>query len=196
MTHAKIIEFFGMPKAGKSTQIEILETYLKREKRRKVRVVHEGARICPIDKQERFLFHVWSLNNTINKVIEAKQQDFDYILVDRGIIDHIAFGDALFQAKLISKSQKNTLEKYAKEFLKFEDVAFSCVVPPEEAIRREQKYHKSLGRVINMDFLTVLFNSYNNIDKYLENTYHIDCLDKLSSNREAIEKILTKLNLI
>ena len=48
-----VIEFMGMPRAGKTTALEIMESYLKTFGAR-VRTVYEGARICPLDKSDRF----------------------------------------------------------------------------------------------------------------------------------------------
>ncbi len=49
----KVIEFAGMPKAGKTTAINIAESYLKKQKKN-VRIIYEGARISPLSKEDRF----------------------------------------------------------------------------------------------------------------------------------------------
>ena len=63
-----VIEFMGMPRAGKTTALEIMESYLKTCGAR-VRTVYEGARICPLDKSDRFNYHSWSFHNTINRIL-------------------------------------------------------------------------------------------------------------------------------
>ncbi len=190
-----VIEFYGMPKAGKSTQIDILETYFKREKQKKVRVVHEGARICPIDKEDRFHYNIWSLNNTINRIIETKKQSFDYVLIDRGVIDHIAFTQALYKSKYITKKQMEITISYAKQFIGLEDIAFCCFMDPEETIDRENKHHRTLGRVINPKFLKILHKCYMELEKYLPKTYMINSSEELTTNRDTIAFTLESLEL-
>ena len=103
--YMKCIEFMGMPRAGKSTQLELVETVLKHEKKASVRNIYEGARICPIGKENRFQYNSWSFHNTTNRIMEARMDNFDYLLIDRGIYDHIAFTRALYLGGQINKKQ-------------------------------------------------------------------------------------------
>lgn len=189
MKKTTVIEFFGMPKAGKSTQIDILETKLKRENGCRVRVVHEGARICPLDKKDRFLYHAWSLNSTVNRIIEAKDQNYDYVLIDRGIIDHIAFSYALLEADLITKQQMDRLVVYAKEFLWLEDKAIGCLIDSQESLTREGKYCEKNGRVINDQFLQLLRKSYDEI-RYPELGIKAEILDLSKDINFNIQNII------
>jgi thymidylate kinase len=153
----KVIEFFGMPKAGKTTAIEVAESYLKNDGK-KVRTVYEGARISPLDKKDRFMYNSWSFHNTINRILEARLDNYDFILVDRGVLDHIAFWKAI---SLICQDHKyNEIHDYFSNFIGLEDLKILFMLSPQEAIERERKNNPFLGRVFAGDFLKSLYGAY------------------------------------
>ncbi len=152
----KTIEFMGMPRAGKTTALEYVESYLKHEEVN-VRTIYEGARISPLDKSNRFEYHSWSFHNTINRVLESKINNYQVILIDRGILDHIAFLGAI---KNIEKINFNVLKEYYKQFLPLEDSIIYFEISPEKTIERERKHKKFLGRVFNENFLRDLNEAY------------------------------------
>ncbi len=156
----KTIEFTGMPKAGKSTQMELLETILKHKKGFNVRNIYEGARVCPLDKKDRFQYNAWSFNNTINRIMEAKASKFNYILIDRGIHDHIAFTKALYSYGQITAKQCEAQLKYFGEFSFLEDIVLVFIISPKEAMEREYKHHEFTGTVMNEKFLIELHKAY------------------------------------
>lgn len=156
----KIIEFMGMPKAGKTTQIEIVEKVLRDEKKLKVRAIHEGARICPLDKEDRFHYNAWSFHNTANRILEARLCKYDYLLIDRGVYDHIAFTQALFDSGHITRSQYVAQTSYFHEFGALEDAVMMFKVSPEESMKRENKHQERRGRVMNSRFLMMLNSAY------------------------------------
>ena len=154
------IEFMGMPKAGKSTQLELIETFLKHEKRVSVRTIYEGARVCPIDKKTRFQHNAWSFHNTTNRLMEAQLTDPDYLLIDRGVYDHIAFTQALYRSGQITTEQYEAQARYFREFGFLEDSVIALMINPDEAMKREMKYHQFCGRVMNDNFLALLYEAY------------------------------------
>ncbi|MBU0667109.1 MAG: hypothetical protein ABIC91_03305 [Nanoarchaeota archaeon] len=183
----KVVEFMGMPRAGKSTHKELIETFLKHEKKVLTRNIYEGARICPIDKNNRFLYNAWSFHNTMNRVIESKEQKFDYLLIDRGVYDHMAFTQALYKKDYITKSQFQAQIKYFKEFKFLEEIALVFLVTPEESLRRENVNHTYRGRVMNDSFLSALHESYKEIlPKIAMDYYIIDGSKKLAENKKEI----------
>jgi len=184
----KTIEFAGMPKAGKSTQLELLETILKHQKGFDVRNIYEGARICPLNKKDRFQYNAWSFNNTINRIMEAKATGFNYMLIDRGIYDHIAFTKALRSYGQITAKQCEAQLKYFREFSFLFYFALVFIIEPEEAMRRERKHHEFAGTVMNKKFLVELHNAY--IDTILEIKQNYTLIDGSKSIKENKEEIL------
>jgi len=181
-----IVEFAGMPKAGKSTQIELLETYLKHERGLKIRIVYEGARICPLEKTDRFLFNSWSFNNTINRVMEVKNQSFDFVLIDRGVQDHICFTKALYDAGQITFQQYEAQLGYFEQFLFLEDEVLIFLIDPEESMRREYKHQSFDGRVMNNNFLSLLYAEYKKTKAENQKFTAIDCNKPVIVNKEEI----------
>lgn len=190
----KVIEFLGMPKAGKTTAIDVAESYLKRGGKR-VRTVYEGARISPLDKEDRFMYNSWSFHNTINRVLEARLDNYDFILVDRGVLDHLAFWKAIHST--CSKYNYQNVYDYFSNFLELEDFGLLFMVQPQEAIKRERKNNLFLGRVFDINFLQNLYDSYQNTSKVVKGLnrglIEINGSNPLETNLEKILDIFKKL---
>lgn len=186
----EIIEFAGMPKSGKTTTIEIAESYLKREGK-KVRIIYEGARVSPLDKNDRFMYNSWSFHNTVNRILEARLDNYEFILIDRGIFDHIAFARAI--EPLCLDYEFWPVLKYYRMFEYLEDKLFLFMLKPEEAIRREKKNNPFIGRVFNSSFLAVLFGAYQEMYEELSNRSMATIFDGSESLDDNIEKLLQKL---
>lgn len=152
----KVIEFLGMPKAGKSTAIEIAESFLKKEGKR-IRTIYEGARVSPLDKKNRFHYNSWSFHNTINRILEARLDHYDFILVDRGVNDHIVFSQAI---KPFCNQDMKVVQKYYKMFREIEDESFLYLLTPKESTEREKKHNPFLGRVFDTGFMIDLYREY------------------------------------
>lgn len=163
----KVIEFAGMPRSGKTTAVEVMEGFLKREGKR-IRVVYEGARISPLDKSDRYNYNAWSFHNTVNRILEARLDGYDFILVDRGVLDHVAFLEAI--SPECSDNDISVAQKYYLGFLGIQDLEILFDVSPEEAIRREGKNKPFLGRVFSVPFLQSLRHSYASAVKTAEDT--------------------------
>ena len=186
----KVIEFFGMPRSGKTTAIEVMESFLKQNGQR-VRLVYEGARISPLDKSDRFNYHSWSFHNTVNRILEAKLDHYDFILVDRGVLDHMAFlGGIKKQCK--GKDIQTTFNYYS-EFLQLQDRELYFTVNPKEAIKREGKNKPFVGRVFEKSFLQGLLDSYEKVVVHAQdnkrNILKIDGNNDLDYNLNSIIKL-------
>lgn len=187
----KNIEFLGMPKAGKSTQIELVENVLKHDKKLRVRNIYEGARICPLDKEDRLLYNSWSFHNTANRIMEAQNDDYDFILIDRGVYDHIAFTLALHRSGLLTKKEYEAQTDYFSQFESLEDSAIVLMISPEESMKRENKYHSFRGRVMNESFLSALHRAYEDVIPNIKKEYIvIDASKDLKENGNEILEVL------
>jgi len=188
---ARVIEFLGMPKAGKSTAIEFAESYLKHAGK-KVRVIYEGARISPLDKSDRFNYNSWSFHNTLNRLMESRLDSYDFVLIDRGVFDHIAFGIAI--ETFCSERSIQIANEYYKLFSGLEDEAWLFGLPPDEAVRRERKHNPLLGRVFDLGFLSGLAKSYRFVEKeILSRGIQLQNFDGMKSIQENQERIKTFL---
>jgi len=183
----KAIEFFGMPRSGKTTGIEIVESYFK-QKGARVRTVYEGARVSPLDKSDRFNYNSWSFHNTTNRILEAREDHYDFILIDRGILDHLAFLDAI-QSQCEGKDLEATAQYY-KQFRDIQDIELFFTVEIDEAIRREVKHKPFIGRVFQRDFLEGLERAYQTTVSEAQRTRKIRTIDGNKSSKNNLRVML------
>lgn len=119
--------------------------------------------------------------------MEAKINNFDYLLIDRGIYDHIAFTLALYKSGQITNKQYRAQLEYFKEFQFLEDLTLIFLINPEEAIKRENKHHNFTGRVMNKDFLSVLYEAYEKtIPEIEQKNFLIDGSKSVEENKKEI----------
>lgn len=86
-----VIEFCGIPKSGKTTSINALNTFLKRNNF-KTKVLTERASICPITKKTHPNFNLWTITRTLSELIEnlfEYAESTDIILADRAVFDSL-----------------------------------------------------------------------------------------------------------
>jgi len=84
-----VIEFSGSPKSGKTSCINSLELFLKRNKFR-VEIVHERASVCPVADKHSPWFNIWTACMSISGMVgtlERKGSSCDILILDRGIFD-------------------------------------------------------------------------------------------------------------
>ncbi|RIV21254.1 hypothetical protein DYU11_17700 [Fibrisoma montanum] len=88
-----LIEFCGSPKSGKSTTINSLNIFLKRNGFNTV-VLVERASVCPIENKRHPFFNIWTLTSAISEIVkylEREKDRVDIIISDRGIFDALCW---------------------------------------------------------------------------------------------------------
>jgi predicted NUDIX family phosphoesterase len=139
-----VVEFAGLPKAGKTTTISQVHAFLRRCGFR-TEIVVERASVCPIKDKKHFNFNVWTACTTLTQVLEKTQappraDDPDILILDRGVFDSICWFDVMSGLSRVRRSDKERIE----EFLLCEDwrARISGVVmmmaDPKEALERER----------------------------------------------------------
>jgi hypothetical protein len=68
-----VIEFAGVPKAGKTTTLNTIHSFLKRCGFR-VETVIERASVCPIRDKKHFNFNVWTACTSLAQILEKTQE--------------------------------------------------------------------------------------------------------------------------
>lgn len=182
------IEFMGMPNAGKSTHIKYLEKILK-EYNFNVKIIQGGARLSPLDKDEAFLFNTWSFHSVSNRIMELKKENPDFLLVDRGVYDHMVFAKTLYEKGRIHKSQSEAQLKYFREFLFLEDRVLLFMAKPQDSLQRENH----VGRVMNENFLNLLYKFYNEMTNKIQKKHCIiDGTKDMEENRKKIIEFILR----
>ena len=109
-----VIEFSGSPKSGKTTCINSLELFLKRNGFR-VEVVQERASVCPVADKKSPMFNIWTACTSITGMISQLEQKVitcDVIILDRGVFDAFCWFEWLSTKKALSNSQKNIIDDF------------------------------------------------------------------------------------
>lgn len=88
-----LIEFCGSPKSGKSTTVNSLNIFLKRNGV-KTKVLTERASICPVKNKTHPFFNIWTLCTAVAEIIQHLDEGrdkVDIIISDRGIFDALCW---------------------------------------------------------------------------------------------------------
>ncbi len=139
-----VIEFAGTPKAGKTTSLGTLHSFLKRCGFR-VEVVVERASICPIRDKKHSNFNIWTACTTLAQILEKTQSppradDPDVLILDRGIFDAIAWLQMMENLARIRHEEREAAERFLllPDWRKRITGVIVMTASPAEAMRREQ----------------------------------------------------------
>jgi thymidylate kinase len=156
-----IIEFAGMPKSGKTTVLDIIAHYLRRQKI-PVAEFHGGGKYAPIAKSDLPGLNIYLACEAMRYVVAADQlyREPRIHLMDRGIVDRIIFTLALSSTGQLSGEQRDrTLGALGlPDVVSKVDKALVFVTDPEVSLAREMRHKLSArdGRVMNSTLLTAL----------------------------------------
>lgn len=142
-----LIEFCGSPKSGKSTIINALNIFLKRNKFSTI-VLKERASICPVHKKTNPFFNIWTLCSAVAEIIENLDREFnkaDIIIADRGIFDALCWFEWLLNTNIPGELPKLSKDQYEKlkNFCLLDtwvtnlDLIYIFQVDPSTSIKRE-----------------------------------------------------------
>lgn len=140
-----VIEFCGSPKSGKTSSINSLNIFLKRNGF-KTTILTERASVCPIPDKENPIFNVWTCSATINEINEeiskanlAEGTGPDIILCDRGIFDALCWFRWLKDRDKMEEAEYSILSEFAmlNRWQRNIDLVYVFIADPEESIKRE-----------------------------------------------------------
>ncbi len=200
-----VIEFSGSPKAGKTSCINSLELFLKRNGF-KVSIVQERASVCPVSDKQSPMFNIWtacmSLAGMIGTLDDTTRDD-DVLILDRGIFDALCWFEWLVRRKKMEESQREITERFLlmDEVVRRIDIVFAFCVDPEVSIKRE--YSSLLtdkqGSIMNRKVLGEYLDAVKSTIKEKEQRFHkiiqIDTAEKSQNevNKEVTQKTLETL---
>jgi len=146
----QMIEFVGMPRAGKTTQIELLENRLK-DKGRSVAVIDDRTRASRlhVPVAESLAYVVAFASCALDQSFE--HADTDFLLIDRGFNDVRVWADFYNDLKRITPTERDALKVTFGRFALQVALTLDFQVPVDEAIRR----HSGLGHTIEADELVM-----------------------------------------
>lgn len=168
-----IVEFLGTPEAGKTTSVKMLRRSLE-EKGYKVGLVRESAEIVPdMFKTGSSKGNILMTLKTAQKLYEEINNDRDIVLVDRGIVDSLAWNYLYAKRGEFSEEKSKCVENFFEAIGVKTDFIVALTIPTEESIRRRggeghvvnRKFFEEFNREIIGNFLKSV-----EIDKVLLNT--------------------------
>jgi predicted NUDIX family phosphoesterase len=198
-----LIEFCGTPKSGKSTCINSLNIFLKRNDF-KTKVLTERAGICPVEKKTHPFFNTWTLCSAIAEIIEQLsygKDRVDIIIADRAIFDALCWFEWLNTNPPQNPHLDDKNYEALKEFImmdmwrKHMDLIYVFKVSPEKSLEREFAYllTRNEGSIMNSEVL----GGYNRaiestIDKYGEKFKQIRKVDTSDIGPNEVSFVVTQ----
>lgn len=200
-----IVEFAGLPKSGKSSNIAVIRDYFSRSKYR-TKLIAEGARTCPFSNKNRIEFACWTANQAMNAVLEARlsSERDSIILQDRGVFDALAFIKLLALEDYIPESTAESISTYFSDqrWTGTIDLIILLDVSPEIAIRRDlaAQLNAPTGVITNLVTMSRLSSAFEFIlQRYSGRFPRIERIDttkytSLETAGQIIQKIRQGLN--
>lgn len=201
-----VIEFAGLPKAGKSSTLSNVQMFLKRCGF-KTEVVVERASVCPIKDKKHAHFNAWTACTTLAQILEKTQEpprsdDAQILFLDRGLFDAICWFRVMERLCRIRKEDREQVEK----FLRIDDWrdkvsgVILMTANPDDALQREKGLLEivgSPGSIMNPEVLNQLRNIYDQTAEELKNEFSIIRIDtsddSLSTPNKSAEYALDKI---
>lgn len=136
-----VIEFSGVPKSGKTSSINSLMQFLKRNDF-KVKVLQESASVCPVNDKHSPMFNLWTACDSIRALVgelESDRTKYDVIIIDRGIFDSMCWFEWLLENDKIENAMKKAMDTFLtmEELTSYIDIVFVYKATPEKSIERE-----------------------------------------------------------
>jgi predicted NUDIX family phosphoesterase len=185
-----VLEFAGVPKAGKTTTLGQVQTFLRRCGFR-VEVVVERASICPIRDKKHFNFNVWTSCTTLSQILEKTQsppspEDPDILILDRGLFDSITWLSLMERLCRVRTAELDILNK----FLRIDDwrrritAVIVMTANPEDSLMREQGQLPVVGRpagsIMNPEVLKQMLRTTREMTNKLKRDFRIRTFDTSS----------------
>ena len=197
-----VIEFSGSPKAGKTSCINSLELFLKRNGF-SVKVVQERASVCPVSDKQSPMFNLWTACTSLAGLIgtlENKQSQIDVLILDRGIFDALCWFQWLVNNGKMEVRQCKVAEEFLlmEELVKNIDIVFAFCVSPEVSITREYAtlLTDKLGSIMNKkvlgEYLQAIESTIDSKQSYFHRIFKIETSNK---NQDEVGKEVTSITL-
>ena len=157
-----VVEFAGVPKAGKTTTLANVQTFLKRCGFR-TDVVIERASVCPIRDKKHANFNVWTACTTLSQILEKTQStphadDPQILFLDRGLFDSLCWLTMMEKISRLRTEDKEIVQKFLTldDWRKRISAVFVMLVSASDAMKREQgvlPLNGAVGSIMNKDVL-------------------------------------------
>ena len=197
-----VIEFSGSPKAGKTSCINSLALFLKRNGF-SVAIIQERASICPVSDKQSPMFNLWTACMSLAGLIgtlEDKSCHVDVLILDRGIFDALCWFQWLVKNKNMEEKQKEVTERFLlmEELVRSIDIVFAFCATPDVSIGREyatlltDKPGSIMNKKVLGEYLKAIESTVEEKKDYFHKIFTIETSDK---NQDEVGKEVTQITL-
>ncbi len=180
-----VLEFAGVPKAGKTTTLGQIQTFLKRCGFR-VEVVVERASVCPIRDKKHANFNVWTACTTLSKILEKTQtpahaDDPDVLILDRGLFDAVSWLAVMERLARIQPEERQAVERFLllKDWSRRVTGVIVMTTSPHDSMERERGDLpvEKTGSIMNEDVLRLMLETTKQTAEKLDRHFRIHRVD-------------------
>lgn len=196
-----VFEFAGTPKAGKTTIIGQVQTFLKRCGFR-VKVVVERASVCPIRDKKHSNFNVWTACTTLAQILENTQEppgpeDPQILILDRGIFDSICWLTMMDRLSRIQTSDREKIESFLllDDWRKRLTGVILMTAAAEVALQREAGLLpvEAQGSIMNQEVLSQILETTKRCVERLKDRFRIFQVDTSSNGPNSLKRTAEKV---
>lgn len=194
-----VIEFCGSPKSGKSSCINSLDLFLRRNNFR-TKVLTERASICPVKRKYDPNFNIWTVCSAIAELAEVlsnHSKSYDVVLLDRGIFDALCWFNWLKRRNSLDNEEFEGLENFLlmNKWQSIIDLVYVFTATPDESMKREYAnlLTKKTGSIMRPDILNTYRESVIESSKQYENSFQkIEYFDTTNLDIDTVNYSVTK----
>ena len=189
-----VIEFAGVPKAGKTTTLSHVQTFLKRRGFR-TDVVVERASVCPIRDKKHANFNVWTACTTLAQILEKTQNpprsdDPQILFLDRGLFDSICWLTMMERISRLRSDDREIIQRFLAidDWRKRISAVFVMLVSPSDAMKRERAIlpvNEKEGSIMNPEMLRRIKEVNKQCVEQLKGDFRIYEIDTSGSGAES-----------
>jgi predicted NUDIX family phosphoesterase/thymidylate kinase len=194
-----VIEFCGSPKSGKTSCINSLIIFLKRNGFR-TKLLAERASVCPINEKFDPLFNLWTSCSAIIELAERlanDRQTLDVIVSDRGVFDGLCWFSWLMEHGHLDSESYSRLSSFLtmKKFRASIDLVYVFKADPDVSMEREYAtlLTRKEGSIMNRQMLNTYLETIDGvIAKYNGVFQRVESIDTTSIAQNHVSYAVTR----
>ena len=165
-----IVEFAGSPKAGKTSNIDIVTHFFKRTNFKTWAPTEGASKRTPYFlRRDLVAFNAWALNYAISEILTAYHnvEEYDLVVLDRGPFDSLAWMRVLKNDGQLDQDGYDRIEKFARhpKWANLVERVYLFTCSPATSLHREHdaKLIRSDGTAMNEAMLRKLHEQYESL---------------------------------
>ena len=162
-----VVEFAGSPKAGKTSNIDIVTHFFKRTNFKTWAPTEGASKRTPYFlRRDLVAFNAWALNYAISEILTAYHnvEEYDLVVLDRGPFDSLAWMRVLKNDGQLDQDGYDRIERFARhpKWANLVERVYLFTCSPATSLHREHdaKLIRSDGTAMNDAMLRKLHEQY------------------------------------